>query len=77
MCHCYYGETVDHLLLHYVKAYWLWSFVFNTFRISWVLSHRFSIWLVELVGEAFISHLEFSFVVFDVVYLEGTQLADF
>ena len=38
---------------------------------------RFSIWLVELVGEAFISHLEFSFVVFDVVYLEGTQSADF
>ena len=38
MCHCYYGETVDHLLLYYVKAYRLWSFVFNTFRISWVLS---------------------------------------
>ena len=38
---------------------------------------RFSIWLVELVGEAFISHLEFSFVVFDLVYLEGTQSADF
>ena len=38
MCHCYYRETVDHLLLHYVKAYRLWSFVFNTFRISWVLS---------------------------------------
>ena len=34
---------------------------------------RFSIWLVELVGEAFISHLEFSSIVFDVVYLEGTQ----
>ena len=38
---------------------------------------RFSIWLVELIGAAFISHLEFSSVVFDVVYLEGTQLADF
>ena len=37
---------------------------------------RFSIWLVEFVGEAFISHLEFSYVVFDVVNLEGTQLAD-
>ena len=37
---------------------------------------RFSIWLVELVGEVFILHLEFSFVVFDVVYLEGTQSAD-
>ena len=30
-----------------------------------------------LVGEAVISHLEFSSVVFDVVYLEGTQLANF
>ena len=37
---------------------------------------RFSIWLVELVGEAFISHLEFSSIVFDVVYLEETQSAD-
>ena len=37
---------------------------------------RFSIWLVELVGETFISHLEFSSVVFDVVYLEGTQSVD-
>ena len=37
---------------------------------------RFSFWLVELVGEAFISHLELSSIVFDVVYLEGTQLAD-
>ena len=38
---------------------------------------RFSIWLVELVGEAFILHLEFSSVVFDVVYLEGIQSVDF
>ena len=37
----------------------------------------FSIWLVELVGEAFILHLEFSSVVFDVVYLEGIQSVDF
>ena len=37
---------------------------------------RSSFWLVELVREAFISHLEFSFIVFDVVYLEGTQSAD-
>jgi len=35
-----------------------------------------SFWLVELVGKAFISHLEFSSIVFDVVYLEGTQSAD-
>ena len=31
---------------------------------------------MELVGEAFISHLEFSSIVFDVVYLEGTQSAE-
>ena len=37
---------------------------------------RFPFWLVELVVEAFISHLEFSSVVFDVVCLEGTQSAD-
>ena len=30
MCHCN-GETVDHLLLHYDKAYRLWSLVFRTF----------------------------------------------
>ena len=41
-----------------------------------IYSVRFFIWLVELVGEAFISQLEFSSVVFDVVYLEGTQLVD-
>lgn len=33
---------------------------------------RSSFWLVELVGEAFFSHLEFSSIVFDVVYWEGT-----
>ena len=32
---------------------------------------RFSFWLVELVGEAFFRHLEFSSIVFDVVYTEG------
>ena len=32
---------------------------------------------MELVREAFISHLEFSSIVFDVVYLEGSQSADF
>ena len=36
----------------------------------------FSFWLVELVGEAFISYLEFSSIVFDVVHLERTQSAD-
>ena len=36
MCrHC--GETVDHLLLHCEMAYWLWSFVFITFGLSWVI----------------------------------------
>ena len=36
MCHCN-GETVDHLLLHCGKAYWLWSLVFRSFGISWFL----------------------------------------
>ncbi|XP_065620529.1 uncharacterized protein LOC136063704 [Quercus suber] len=31
------GETVNHLLLHCEKAYLLWSLVFRTFGISWVL----------------------------------------
>ena len=36
MCrHC--GETVDHLLLHCEMAYRLWSFVFKTFGLSWVI----------------------------------------
>ena len=34
-CHC--GETVDHLLLHCEMAYQLWSFVFITFGLSWVI----------------------------------------
>ena len=37
MCRCN-GETVDHLLLHCGNAYWLWSLVFRSFGISWVLS---------------------------------------
>ena len=37
MCHCC-GETVNHLLLHCGKAYWLWCFVFRIFGISWVPS---------------------------------------
>ena len=32
MCRCN-GETVDHLLLHCDKAYWLWSLVFRSFGI--------------------------------------------
>ena len=36
MCRCN-GETVDHLLLHCGKAYWLWSLVFRSFGFSWVL----------------------------------------
>ena len=36
MCRC--GETVHHLLLHCRKAHCLWSFVFRTFAISWVLT---------------------------------------
>ena len=36
ICRCN-GETVDHLLLHCGKAYRLWSLVFRSFGISWVL----------------------------------------
>ena len=36
MCRCN-GQTVDHLLLYYGKAYQLWSLVFRSFGISWVL----------------------------------------
>ena len=36
MCRCN-GETVDHLLLHCGKANRLWSLVFRSFGISWVL----------------------------------------
>ena len=45
---------------------------FWDFMDPFMYSVKFSIWLVELVVEAFISHLEFSFVVFNVVYLGGT-----
>ena len=31
------GETIDHLPLHCEIAYWLWSFVFKTFGLSWVI----------------------------------------
>ena len=31
------GETVANLLLHYERAYRLWSFVFITFGLSWVI----------------------------------------
>ena len=78
MCHCC-GETIDHFLLQCGKAYWLWSFVLRTFWDfvgSLTFDDKFSIYLVELVREAFISPLEFSSVVFDVVYLEETQSAD-
>ena len=43
MCHCN-GETVDHLLLHCGKAYWLWSLVFRSFGISWVLPRSIANW---------------------------------
>ena len=36
MCRCN-GETVNHLLLHCEKAYKLWSLIFRSFGISWVL----------------------------------------
>jgi hypothetical protein len=36
MC-CYNGENVDHLLIHCSVAGVLWSWVFHTFGIYWVL----------------------------------------
>lgn len=36
MCWCS-EEMVDHLLIHYMVAYNLWSFVFRCFDIHWVL----------------------------------------
>nr|XP_023907629.1 serine/threonine-protein kinase ATM-like [Quercus suber] len=36
MCRCS-GETVNHLLLHCVKAHQLWRLVFRSFGISWVM----------------------------------------
>ena len=56
MCWCN-GETVDHLLLHYGKANWLWSLVLRSF---WDLldldkiSCEYSFWLVELAWKAFV-----------------------
>ena len=52
----------------------------GVFSLEFLGFHRFYHvrWQIfYLVGEAVISHLEFSSVVFDVVYLEGTQLANF
>ena len=34
------GEGVDHLLIYRTEAYQLWSFVFRSFGISWVLLER-------------------------------------
>ena len=45
---------------------------FWDFMDPFMYSVKFSIWLVELVVEAFISHLEFSSVEFNVMYLGGT-----
>ena len=47
MCHCN-GETMDHLPLHCGKAYRLWSLVFRSFGISWVLPR--SVAILFLVG---------------------------
>ena len=38
LCVIVVGESVDRLLLHCGKTYRLWSFVFKTLGISWVLS---------------------------------------
>ena len=38
---------------------------------------KYAFWLVELVGEAFVSNLELSPVVYLMVYLEGMESEDF
>ena len=57
------------IICYYIVDFW-------DFMGFLMYSARFSIYLVELVGEAFILHLEPSSAVFDVVYLEGMQLVD-
>ena len=74
MCQCN-GETVDHLFLHCGKANRLWSLVFRTFGISWVLPRSvagtlFGWW--NWPGK----HLEFSSIVLNVVSLEGPKQED-
>ena len=39
MCGCH-GESVDHLLLHWSMAGVLWSFVFHSLGIEWVVSEK-------------------------------------
>ena len=72
MCNCC-EEIVDHLLLHCEKAHRLWCFVFDPLGIRGFYQKGYLIffWLVELVGEALVRHLEFSSIVVDVVYMEG------
>jgi len=41
-------EIVDHFLLHCEKAHRLWSFVFRSFGISWVLSRSIANFLFGL-----------------------------
>jgi hypothetical protein len=44
-CMCRHRKTVDHLLLHCSVVSELWSFVFHSFGIQWVLAGR----VVELL----------------------------
>ena len=78
MCH-HCGEMIDHLLLHREMAYWLWSFVFKSFGLSWVIPRSildllFGWW--NWLGKH-VSDLELSPFVHPMVYLEGTESKDF
>ena len=42
-----------------------------------LIDSRLGFWLVELAGEAFVSDLELSPVVYPMVHLEGTKSEDF
>lgn len=53
MCRCS-GETVDHHLLHCSVAAEVWSFVFHSFGVAWVLLGcvvDLFVWVEEMVCE--------------------------
>uniref|UniRef100_A0A7N2N1T7 CBF1-interacting co-repressor CIR N-terminal domain-containing protein n=1 Tax=Quercus lobata TaxID=97700 RepID=A0A7N2N1T7_QUELO len=77
LCRCN-GEMVNHLLLHCEKAYQLWSLVFRSFGISWVLPRSVADTLFACSMD--FSTIEFSVVVtgrleYVVVYFECVESA--
>ena len=79
MCH-HCEETIDHLLLHYEMTNQLWSFVFITFDLSWIISRSipdllFGWW--NWLGKHSSQIWNLSPIVHPMVYLEGTEWEDF